>query len=354
MLLARCICKFHSMDPRDNQIAVTINRARNMGLNEGQVRRLLGAVVGRADYSPSNWARLAIMSKEASKGFGPLPTLKIERILKSESDGFKKVVFKTDDDLSVETVIIPLRKANMSTVCLSSQVGCVMGCKFCATGRMSRRRNLATWEIVDQFIQARSIVERENCKVSGAVFMGMGEPFLNYSNVISAAQILSYPVYNAISAKAITISTVGVLEKIDRFIYENLPYRLSISLSAACDRKRAQIMPIAARTPVSSLIESARRYAYKRNTRVMLAYVCISEFNVGVDDARLLGDLIGNTPVRLDLIDVNDTTGKFRPPSSEELNIFRDALTKYVGQPVARRYSGGFDIRAACGTLAGE
>jgi 23S rRNA (adenine2503-C2)-methyltransferase len=125
-------------------------------------------------------------------------------------------------------------------------------------------------------------------------------------------------------------------------------------LGAATDAKRARLVPLAARTPVAVVMASARRHALARRNRVTLVYVCISGVNVGEDDARALGELIEDTPVRLDLIEVTDITGRFHPPTSEELRAFRDALTRHVGQPVVRRYSGGKDIRAACGTLAGS
>src|SRR5262249_3895651 len=130
-------------------------------------------------------------------------------------------------------------------------------------------------------------------------------------------------------------------------------YRLAVSLGAATDAKRADLVPVAARWPVAEVMAAARRHALARRDRVMLAYVCISGENVGEEDARALGELIGDTPVRLDLIDVADPPGRFRPPDAEELRVFRDALTRHVGQPVVRRYSGGADIQAACGTLAG-
>jgi 23S rRNA (adenine2503-C2)-methyltransferase len=229
-----------------------------------------------------------------------------------------------------------------------------MGCAYCATARMEQRRNLETWEIMDQFIQARSIVRAQGRRVTGAVFMGMGEPFLNYDRVLAAAELLRWPQGGAIAGKAITISTVGLVPEIDRYTSEGRRFRLSISLGAASDAKRAFLVPVAARTPLALLMAAARRHALVRRDRVMLAYVCVSGVNVAQEDARALGELIGDTPVRLDLIDVSDPTGRFRAPTASELKEFRDALCRYVGQPIVRRYSGGADIQAACGTLAGD
>ena len=172
--------------------------------------------------------------------------------------------------------------------------------------------------------------------------------------MIAATERLRCPYAGSIGAKSITISTVGLVPEINRYVVEGHKYRLAISLGAATDEKRRLLVPIAARTPVAEVIAAARRYALARRDRVMIAYVCISGVNVGEDDAQALGALIGDTPVRLDLIDVTDLTGRFSPPSPEELRAFRDALTRHLGQPVVRRYSGGADIQAACGNLAGD
>ena len=262
-------------------------------------------------------------------------------------------MFRTQDGLAVETVLIPLHKPGAVSVCLSSQVGCPMGCVFCATARMAQRRNLETWEIIDQFIQAREIVRSQGRRVTGAVFMGMGEPFLNYDRVLAAADLLRCPFGGAVGARAITISTVGLVPEIDRFTAEERRFRLAISLGAATDAKRARLVPLASRTPVAEVMAAARRHALARRDRVMLAYVCIGGVNVDESDARALAELIGDTPVRLDLIDVTDPTGRWHPPAPEEYRRFRDALARHCRQPVVRRYSGGADIQAACGTLAG-
>ncbi len=218
---------------------------------------------------------------------------------------------------------------------------------------MPARRNLATWEIVDQWVQARDLVRSQGRRVTGTVFMGMGEPFLNYDRVIAAAELLRCSYGGSIGADKITISTVGLVQEIDRYTLEGHRFRLSISLGAATDARRLELVPIASRTAIADVMAAARRHALARRDRVMLSYVCISGQNVSEDDARALGALIGDTPVRLDLIDVTDPTGRFQPPTLDEMKRFRDALSRHVGQPVVRRYSGGKEILAACGTLAG-
>ncbi len=341
-------------DPRDHALSATWEVARRAGANDLAVRRLLTAILGRGIDDPAIWGRSFQVPRRLGDVVGLLPRLHLDCLLTSERDGFQKMRFLTHDGRAVETVLIPLQKPGAVSVCLSSQVGCAMGCVFCATARMSGRRSLATWEILDQWIQARDLARTQGRRVTGVVFMGMGEPFLAYDQVLRAAELLCCPYGGQVAAKAITISTVGLVPEIDRFTAEGHRYRLAISLGAATDAKRARLVPIAARWPVAEVMAAARRHALARRDRVMLSYVCIAGENVGEDDARALGALIGDTPVRLDLIDVTDPTGQFIPPSSTELARFRDALSRHVGQPVVRRYSGGADIDAACGTLAGR
>jgi 23S rRNA (adenine2503-C2)-methyltransferase len=340
-------------DPRDHDPQAVRDDAARLGIPDESARRLLAAVLGHGVHEPAVWGRSYGVPRRWHDAWPPLPRLALERSTVSPVDGFQKLLFRTADGLAIETVLIPLHRPGAVSVCLSSQVGCPMACAFCATARMPRRRNLETWEMIDQWVQARDLAREQGRRVTGAVFMGMGEPFLNYDRVLAAAELMRFPYDGSIAGKAITISTVGLVPEIDRFTRENRRFRLAISLGAATDEKRARLVPVAARTPVVDVLAAARRHALARRTRVMLAYVCIADENASEDDARALADLIGDTPVRLDLIDVNDPTGRFRPPDPAELKAFRDALTRHLKQPVARRYSGGADIAAACGTLAG-
>jgi 23S rRNA (adenine2503-C2)-methyltransferase len=342
-----------ALDPRALSPGEFYTRAAELGISDEVARRWAGSVIGRGERSADSIMRGSHIAKRFSTHVADLPSLALQQHLTSPKDGFEKLLFQTHDGMSIETVLIPLHKAGAVSLCLSSQVGCVMGCTFCATARMAKRRNLSSWEILDQVAQARRIVLSQGRRVTGAVFMGMGEPFLNFENVLRAADWMRQPLENAISGKAITVSTVGLVQEIERFTDLNLPFRLSISLGAATDEKRALLVPVAARTPISRVIAAARRHALTHKERVNLAYVCVHGENVGEDDAKALADVIGDTPVRLDLIDVMDTSGRYQPPSPEELQLFRDALGRYLKHPVARRYSGGADIQASCGSLAG-
>ncbi len=270
----------------------------------------------------------------------------------SAQDGFAKYLFRGDGPGLFEAVRIPLLHRphdRKYVVCVSSQVGCAMGCAFCATARMAVRRNLAAWEMVDQVarIQADS-----TWPVRGVVFMGMGEPLLNYEAVLTAAAVLSEPCGMAIAGKSITISTVGIVPGIRRLAAERHTYRLIVSLTSADPAQRRALMPVEAAYPTPELMLAIREYHAATRRRVTLAWTMISGVNTRPEDARMLAELTRGLPIKLDLIDVNDPTGCFRPPSPAELSAFRDALGKSLAMPVARRYSGGQDIHAGCGMLA--
>jgi 23S rRNA (adenine2503-C2)-methyltransferase len=287
------------------------------------------------------------------------------------ADGFVKYLFRLHDGHAVEAVRIPLpdpedaralkqrRREGLAgalealptrkhTLCVSSQAGCALACDFCATGRLGAIRSLAVWEIL---AQVRHIAAEAEHPIRGVVFMGMGEPFLNYDNVIGAARILCDPAGGAIGAKAITISTAGVVPMIRRFTTEGHRFRLIVSLGAPTSAERLALMPIEKRWPLPELIEAVRAHGVATGDRVTLAYVAIGGVNVSPAHARQLVELLRGMRAKLSLIDVSDETGKYQPPTEEEIGAFRDELSA-AGIPVARRYSGGRDIGAACGTLS--
>jgi 23S rRNA (adenine2503-C2)-methyltransferase len=277
---------------------------------------------------------------------GQLPSLEVlER--RRASDGFVKYLFASSAGGRFEAVRIPLFEEKY-VVCVSSQVGCALGCDFCATGRLGFSRNLETWEMVDQVLRIRAEADRP---VRGVVFMGMGEPLLNPTEVLRAARILCHPAGLAISARAISLSTAGVVPAIHRYVREGHPYRLVFSLTSAIAEKRLRVMPVEATHSLPALVSAIRAYTEARRERAMLAYVLISGFNTGREDAQALADVFAGIPIKLDLIDVTDVTGRYQPPGAAELARFRDHL-QVLKAPVARRYSGGKDIQAACGTLA--
>ncbi|MFN0053193.1 MAG: 23S rRNA (adenine(2503)-C(2))-methyltransferase RlmN [Planctomycetales bacterium] len=317
------------------------------------VRQLHAAAVRRGEAElprelPNTSPRLLTRLREVVR----IPRLTLVDKVVSPVDGFAKYLFRGEDSEQFEAVRIPLLHRpgdEKYVVCVSSQAGCALRCAFCATGRLGFQRNLATWEIVDQVTQIQADSEHP---VRGVVFMGMGEPLLNYDRAIRAARIFSEPCGMAINAKAITISTVGIVPGIRRFTEEGHPYRLIISLTAARSEQRARLLPIEREFPLPELMAAVRERYAATGKRVTLAWTVLAGINTSRDDARALAELTRGVPILLDLIDVNDPTGEFRRPDTEEADAFRDALREELAMPVQRRYSGGQDIHGACGMLA--
>jgi 23S rRNA (adenine2503-C2)-methyltransferase len=318
------------------------------GLPLAVARRVLNRVVGedRDDLDGVRGLSKALAGELRARG--RLDRLAVVDRRRSAVDPFVKYLFRSGDGRVFEAVRIPLLKPRFS-VCLSSQVGCALGCTFCETGRIGFLRNLEAWEIVEQALTVRR--ESPERPLTGAVFQGQGEPLQNYDNVIRAARVLRDPSGARIGSDRITISTVGLLPQIERYTEEGHPYRLTLSLTSAFSEKRAQLVPVTARYGVPELAAAMRRLADRRGGPVSLAWVLISGFNTGEEEAAELARLFRGTSVRLSVIDVNDPGGRFARASDEERSRFLSALSR-SGLGFVRRYSGGPDIDAACGMLA--
>jgi 23S rRNA (adenine2503-C2)-methyltransferase len=328
-------------------------RLAPLGVSARVARRLQAAVL-RTGIVPERMPEVPRRLLDRVRQATAVPRLGLVEKVVSPADGFAKYLFEGDEAGRFEAVRIPLLHRpgdEKYVVCVSSQVGCAMGCAFCATGRMGFVRNLAAWEVVDQVVQVR---DDSSHPVRGVVFMGMGEPFLNYERVMRAAEVLSEPCGLAIDARAITISTVGIVPMIRRFTAERRPYRLIVSLTSADPARRRALLPVEDTHPLPELMAAVREHHAATGKRVVLAWTLLAGINTHPEDARRLAELTAGLPVQMDLIDVNDATGRFRPPPAGELNAFRDALTAELGMPVVRRYSGGQDIHGACGMLAGR
>lgn len=326
-------------------------RLAPLGVTPRLARQIQAAAVRRSQL-PEADTTVSPAILRSVRAASVMPTLTCLGRLVSPTDGFVKYLFRGHGPEPFEAVSIPLlhRAGDPKyVVCVSSQVGCAMGCAFCATGRLGLARNLEAWEMVEQVAHIRRDASHP---VRGVVFMGMGEPFMNYDAVMRAARIISEPCGLAIAGKAITISTVGIVPAIRRFTAEGHPYRLLVSLTSADPARRRQLMPVEETHPTAELFAALRAYQKASGRRVTLAWTMIAGFNTRAEDARQLAALLGTLPARLDLIDVNDPSGRFQPPATAERNAFRDALRAYAAIPVARRYSGGADIHAACGMLA--
>jgi 23S rRNA (adenine2503-C2)-methyltransferase len=318
------------------------------GLTPSVARRVVHRVVGQdrddLESVPGLSKHLAGQLREN----GRLTRLEVVDRRRSAVDPFVKYLFRSTDGRVFEAVRIPLERPRYS-VCVSSQVGCALGCTFCETGRLGFLRNLEPWEMVEQVLAVRR--ESPDRPTTGVVFQGQGEPLQNYDAVLQAARVLRDPCGARVGADRITISTVGLLPLIERYIEERQPYRLILSLTSAFSEKRERLVPITARYGVEALAHAVRRLAAVRGGPVQLAWVLIKGFNSGPEEARELGRLFSGVRVRLSLIDVNDPEGRFERASDAERSRFLGALAEN-GIGFVRRYSGGPDIDAACGLLA--
>jgi 23S rRNA (adenine2503-C2)-methyltransferase len=340
------------------------------GVGEAMARKVFARVHAHWASRLDDLEQLSIVARQTIARDAEFPDLEvIER--RRAADGFVKYLFRLPDGAQIEAVRIPLpdpadaralkeRRLRGEatglvalptakyTLCISSQVGCALGCAFCATGKLGFSRNLATWEML---AQVHHVARDAEHPIRGVLFLGMGEPLLNYDNVIRAASILSHPAGLAISADAISISTAGIVPAIRRFTAEKHHFRLMFSLAAPTPAMRQPLMPIEERWPLGELIPAIRDHAEANKGRVTLAYVGVSGTNMSRQAACDLAELLRGIRVKITLIDVNDPSGRFLPPSDEEVSAFRNELSRFQ-IPLVRRYAGGRDICAACGTLA--
>ena len=324
--------------------------AADVGLPEDVARRVLTRVVADDGDDLEDVRGLSKRARAVLLERGRLTRLAVVDRRRSEVDPFVKYLFRGEDGQVFESVRIPLERPRWS-ICVSSQVGCALACAFCETGRLGFTRNLEPWEMVEQVLTVRR--ESPERPVTGVVFQGQGEPFQNYDNVMRAAEILRAPWGGRIAGDRITISTAGLLPMIERYTEEGHPYRLILSLTSAFGDKRASLMPVSQRYSVDALAAAMRRHAAARGAYVHLAWVLMAGVNTGVDEAEELSRLFAGVRVRLSLIDVNDPTGRFHAPDAAERGRFLSALAERR-IPFVRRYSGGPDIHAACGMLAGS
>jgi len=282
-----------------------------------------------------------------------LPALVIDTIQNS-TDGTIKDRFKTHDGHLVEGVLIPTEDRH--TACVSSQVGCSLSCKFCATGYMDRKRNLDFDEIYDEVMllnkQCEELYER---KISNIVFMGMGEPLLNYKNVLRAVERITAPDGLAMSARRITVSTAGVAKMIRQLGDDQVRFKLALSLHAANDLKRNEIMPINESNNIKALIDALNYFYQATKNEITLEYILFKNFNESLKDADELIRIYRQVPADLvNIIEYNPIDfATFEKPEEDIVNRFMNYLEKHKVNARLRR-SRGKDIDAACGQLANK
>ncbi|HHY15863.1 MAG TPA: 23S rRNA (adenine(2503)-C(2))-methyltransferase RlmN [Firmicutes bacterium] len=278
----------------------------------------------------------------------PLPLE--ERTRQKSRDGTEKYLFALKDGAAVETVLIP--EDERRTVCISAQVGCAMGCSFCATGLSGFTRNLSAGEIVGQVLWVENRLRGEGSSITNVVYMGMGEPLANYRAVLKSLRLLNDPLGLNLGARRLTISTCGLVPEIKRLAQEELQVNLAISLHAAHNRQRTEIMPINKRYPLEELLAAARYYTERTGRRISFEYALIKDFNDGAADAHRLRDLLSGLLCHVNLIPVNPVVDA-RRPAAAEIKAFAEILA--AGQiPVSIRKERGSDIDAACGQLRGK
>jgi 23S rRNA (adenine2503-C2)-methyltransferase len=303
-----------------------------------------------------SFADMTNLSKELRQRLGEdftLPALTIDATQYS-ADGTVKSRFKTWDGHLVEGVLIPTDKR--LTACVSSQIGCSLTCKFCATGYLERKRNLQFDEIVDEVVlinrQAETIY---NKKLTNIVFMGMGEPLLNYKQVLKAIERISAPEGLGMSPRRITVSTAGVAKAIKQLGDDKVRFKLALSLHAANDVKRNEIMPINDTNNIKSLIEALNYFYKETGNEITLEYILFKDFNDSAKDADELIKIYRQIPADLvNIIEYNPIDkARFEKPSEEKVEAFMQQLSKNRVNARLRR-SRGKDIDAACGQLANK
>jgi 23S rRNA (adenine2503-C2)-methyltransferase len=274
--------------------------------------------------------------------------LEIEKLFKSNLDKTTKFLLKTNDSKLIECV--SMIDKNRHTICLSSQIGCSVDCSFCATGRMGIIRNLNVGEIIQQLI----IINWEiKTPITNIVFMGMGEPFLNYTNVLKACYIINNTNGFNISSKKITISTSGILPKIKKFIDDKIKFKLAVSLNASSNAIRDKLIPINKKWPIESLINELKKYKFNKYRPIMFEYVLMENINDSEKDAKLLIEILKSINCKINVIPYNSISKDYSRPEIEKIEKFAKILneSKYQLKTLIR-WSKGQDINAACGQLA--
>ncbi len=321
------------------------NALDSLGIEPYRARQIFQWIYRKNATSFAQMTNLSKSLRQALSEKADILVLRPLSVRRSSESGTIKFLFALPDGNAVESVYIPDQKRR--TVCVSTQVGCALKCRFCQTGKMGLTRNLTSGEIVDQVLA----IEREvGVRVTNVVMMGMGEPFHNYENALRAAELMADPEGLAIGQRRITISTSGLVPQIERFTRENRRFKLAVSLNATTNATRSALMPINRKFPLESLLQALRDYSRHSRNRVTFEYVLIADQNDSPKDARRLRQLLKGIHCKINLIPYNPTGPGFQPPSEERLEAFIQELLDFPA-PVTVRRSRGTDIDAACGQL---
>jgi len=277
-----------------------------------------------------------------------------DKVQKS-NDGTIKTRYRLHDGHLIESVLIPVPKDNRFTVCVSSQVGCSLTCKFCATGRMKRLRNLDASEIYDQVVLVnQQALEHFGHPLTNIVYMGMGEPLLAYKNVLASIEKITSPTGLNMAPRRITVSTAGIAKMIRKLADDEVKFNLALSLHAADDTKRDEIMPINEQNNLAVIMDSIDYFYQKTRNRISYEYIAFQNFNDNIEDAKALAKLCRRFPVKVNIIEYNPIDGApFLKSAEHKIDEFAQYL-KNQGIMTTVRKSRGKDIDAACGQLANK
>lgn len=263
-------------------------------------------------------------------------------------DGTKKFLFQLEDGNRIESVLIPDK--TRLTLCLSTQVGCAFGCRFCLTGKMGWKRDLTTSEIINQILSVRDTLP-EKRSITNIVLMGMGEPLANYDPTLKAINLMHHPDAFKFSSRRITLSTVGLLPELERLAKEKISFRLAVSLNASDEETRSQLMPVNRRYPLNKILLLCKNFPLQPRTRITFEYVMVEGMNDSPQDAKKLLRILKGIPSKVNLIPLNEAPGiSFKRPLEEKVKRFQEILMK-GGLTAIVRMSKGADISAACGQL---
>ena len=350
------LCPFmqagHKTDIRSQELDELTQSLTGLGEKAFRAKQVYEWLWKKSAVSFEEMTNLSHELREKLQEHFVINAVKVDR-LQISLDRTIKSRLKLFDDNIVEGVLIPT--PNRMTACVSSQVGCSLTCSFCATGRLDRKRNMNADEIYDEVVIIRNqAMEHYNLPLSNIVYMGMGEPLLNYANVMKSIEKITSPSGLGMSPQRITVSTAGIAKMIHKLGDEKVKFNLALSLHAANDEKRNKIMPINESNNLEALAASLRHFYEQTGTRVTFEYIVFNDFNDELEDARDLYEFTRNVPCKINLIEYNPI------PDSTYLNAKGDKIERYKefleskGLIVNIRRSRGRDIDAACGQLANK
>lgn len=335
---------------RNLNLRETEELAVSLGLQRYRGRQIFHWVYGKAVDSID---RMTNLSKETRAELSRKAYISILTEVKRQQskDGTEKFLFSLEDSHRIESVLIP--EEDRLTLCISTQVGCGMGCTFCLTGKRGLARNLKSSEIINQVLAVQSGLPSGQ-RITNIVIMGMGEPLANYNNTIKAIEVLTHPLGPAIGARRITLSTSGIVPQIKRLGKSGLNVNLAISLNGSTDEQRNLIMPINKKYPLAKLLGACREYPLKHRRMLSFEYVLMDGVNNSPEDARRVSKLLKGIRCKINLIPFNEFPGTpYKRPPDESILAFQEILAAHHYSVFIRK-SRGTDILAACGQLREE